>query len=107
MKRIIKSDNCGGTSFHANTIKTTYSKLVEALKFYPEPGGDGKVNFDWNLELLIDDTSIPFTIYDWKYYRPIGEDELIQWHIGAHCKGDADLVENYLNELIFGDNLLN
>jgi hypothetical protein len=25
-----------------------------------------------------------FTVYDWKNYRPIGEDEVLDFHIGAY-----------------------
>ena len=25
----------------------------------------------------------PFTVYDWKEYRPLPEDEVIEWHIGG------------------------
>jgi hypothetical protein len=25
-----------------------------------------------------------FTVYDWKHYRPIGEDEVVDFHIGAY-----------------------
>jgi hypothetical protein len=30
-----------------------------------------------------------FTVYDWKEYRRLGENEMIEWHIGGHSGLDT------------------
>ena len=72
-----------GTSFHSITIKTTLGKLRAA---FGDPQGDyndgqDKSNIDYVLETSNGDV---FTVYDWKEYRPIGEDEVLDFHIGAY-----------------------
>jgi hypothetical protein len=93
MKITDKSAN--GTSFYDDTFTATVADLRRVLgqpKFESNDGQD-KVNFDWIMET---EGGEPFTVYDWKYYRPLGEDELIEWHIG----GNSGLVtEQALNEI--------
>ena len=72
-----------GTSFHSITIKTTLSRLRAA---FGDPQcennyGEDKSNIDYSLETSDGDV---FTVYDWKHYRPIGEDEVLDFHIGAY-----------------------
>jgi hypothetical protein len=66
------------TSFHGSTIKTTVRKLMET-----NLGG-------------------VFTIYDWKEYRPLDLDEVIEFHIGGHSKHVTEHakeeLENILND---------
>jgi hypothetical protein len=71
-----------GTSFHGTTINATVNQLISICG---EPccidnTGEDKVNFEWQMEL---DNGDVFTIYDWKEYRVIGLDEVINWHIGG------------------------
>ena len=70
------------TSFHDTVITCTYNQLVLAIGVpqCSDNTGEDKVNFDWTCEL--EDGRV-FTIYDWKEYRPIGKDEVIEWHIGG------------------------
>ena len=80
MKKTNQSAN--GTSFHNSVIKTTIAKLREACG---EPececnDGSDKVNIEWVMET---DSGDVFTIYDWKEYREIGEDETIRFHVGG------------------------
>lgn len=79
-KLSFKSAN--GTSFHDTVITCTYNQLVLAIGVpqCSDNTGEDKVNFDWTCEL--EDGRV-FTIYDWKEYRPIGKDEVIEWHIGG------------------------
>ena len=62
-------------------------------------GGD-KVNFEWVME---NEEGEVFTVYDWKEYRVLDENELIEWHIGGHSSLSTDLAVNEiagaLNEL--------
>jgi hypothetical protein len=74
--------SASGTSFHDTVITCTYNQLVLAIGV-PQSSdntGEDKVNFDWTCEL--EDGRV-FTIYDWKEYRPIAKDEVIEWHIGG------------------------
>lgn len=80
MKRTDKTSN--GTSFHDHTFTATVDDLRSVLgqpQFESNDGQD-KVNFDWIMETQ--DGTV-FTVYDWKEYRPLAEDETIEWHIGG------------------------
>ena len=81
MRPTTKSAN--GTSFHGTTITTSVQKLRKVLgepNYSPNDGMD-KVNFEWQAEPEFGDV---FTVYDWKEYRKIREDERIEFHIGGH-----------------------
>lgn len=71
-----------GTSFHSQTITTTVNKLKQVMgePYQEQNNGQDKTNFDFKAETEAGDI---FTVYDWKYYRPINEDEAINFHIGA------------------------
>jgi hypothetical protein len=76
------------TSFYSVTIDATVNELKEVLgepAYYPGDGnwGDGKTTWNWIMRNSEGDV---FTVYDWKYYREIGEDEEINWHIGGFNK---------------------
>ena len=83
-----------GTSFHDTVITCSYNQLAQAIgePQHSDNTGEDKVNFDWRCEL--EDGQI-FTIYDWKEYRPIGKDEMIEWHIGGynHIVTEKALIE--------------
>ena len=71
----------GGTSFHGTTFKATPQQLLNLfMPDYEQNNGRDKTNFDFTLETESGDV---FTIYDWKYYRPLKMTEQIDWHIGA------------------------
>ncbi len=79
------NSSTNGTSFHDVTFKATVNQLINA---FGEPDYDGntgedKVNFVWDMET---DEGDVFTIYDWKHYRKLDLDEIIEWHIGAHSR---------------------
>jgi hypothetical protein len=80
---IRKTDkSANGTSFHDITIKTSLGRLRQAFgvpEFENNDGSD-KTNIDYVLETSDGDV---FTVYDWKFYRPIKEDEILNFHIGA------------------------
>ena len=74
-----------GTSFHDVTFSATPNQLI---KLFPNSydalnDGEDKTNFNFTLET---DRFDVFSIYDWRYYRPIGMDEMIEWHIGARSE---------------------
>ena len=72
-----------GTSFHGITIETTLGRLRAAFgdPQWEYNDGEDKSNIDYTLETSDGDV---FTVYDWKEYRPIGEDEVLDFHIGAY-----------------------
>ena len=74
-----------GTSFYGVTISTTVNQLTSKLgkPHYDVNDGEDKVNFEWFCE---NSEGEVFTIYDWKQYRPIGINEIIEFHIGAKTK---------------------
>jgi len=79
------NSSTNGTSFYDVTIKASVNQLINA---FGEPDldgntGDDKVNFEWEMET---EGGEVFTIYDWKHYRPLDLDEIIEWHIGSHSR---------------------
>jgi hypothetical protein len=87
MKRTDKIAN--GTSFHDHTFTATVDDLRNVLgqpKFESNDGQD-KCNFDWIMET--EDGTV-FTVYDWKEYRRLAEDEVIEWHIGGRSGADTE-----------------
>ena len=71
-----------GTSFYNTVIKTSVNELIRVLgqPQFEDNTGEDKTNFDFVCETKDGDV---FTIYDWKYYRPIDKDEMIEFHIGG------------------------
>ena len=80
MKQTDKSAN--GTSFHNHTFSATVGDLRKALgePYCEQNDGEDKVNFEWIMET--EDGTV-FTVYDWKEYRQLDENEDIEWHIGG------------------------
>lgn len=97
MKKTNSSTN--GTSFHNVTIKTSVNKLKSVLgePEVEDNTGEDKVNFEWDLETSEGDV---VSLYDYKQYREIGEDEIIEWHIGAHSKSVSNVAFNELKALL-------
>lgn len=86
----------GGTSFHGQTFRMTPRELISLIGEPQYRGGiEDKSQYDWCLE--IENTDIVFTIYDWKEYRVINEDEIIEWHIGSH----KSIPEHFFQGLLF------
>ena len=85
MKATFKSAN--GTSFHDHTFSATVQDLRKILGIPRDEQNDGKdkTNFEW---VMITDDGEVFTVYDWKKYRKLKEDEEIEWNIG----GDSGLT---------------
>ena len=81
-----------GTSYHRVNILATPAELI---KKFGEPqwgynDGKDKVNMEWVLETTEypNEWDVPlgtvFTIYDWKEGKPLFEDDIVEWHIGAN-----------------------
>ena len=94
---IKKSDkSADGTSFHNITIKTTLGRLRAAFgdPEFENNNGQDKTNIDYILETSNGDV---FTVYDWKFYRPIKEDEILDFNIGAHTAQIAFQAKNEMH----------
>lgn len=93
MKKTFKE--IGGTSFHSTVIESTVNELKQILgePHYDGNDGEDKVNFEWEMET---DNSDVFTVYDWKEYRSLPENEVIKWHIGGYNK---DVTEQAKREI--------
>ncbi len=88
-----------GTSFHGEVITTTANYLLSLFPMdNPDRGSsEDKVQFNWSLELA---DGTPFTIYDWKEYRPFDYDEPIEFHIGGHRSLDTIKARKALQEIL-------
>lgn len=88
-KKISNTDLAGGTSFHGTCILCTKSELTNLLgePTYEQNNGEDKVNVEWVCETEDGQT---FTIYDWKEYRPINDNEEIEWHIGGKSRATTE-----------------
>ena len=99
---IKKNDHAriSGTSFHGNVILETPRNLkaVFGKPTYDYNDGSDKTNLEWLFEL---EDGSPVTLYDWKYYRPIGDDEVIEWHVGAHNGNIASVAEEAIRSTLF------
>ena len=80
MKYTTKSEE--GTSFYGDAFRASVSDLrkILGLPKFENNNGEEKTNFDWVMETELGEV---ITIYDWKEYRALDEDELIDWHIGG------------------------
>ena len=71
------------TSFHNVTIRTTVNKLMSII-----PSHDVEVSNDVDEKYqyyfyFINSMGEEITIYDWKEYRAVGLDEVLEFHIGS------------------------
>ena len=98
MRKTEQSPN--GTSFHDSVIVATVAQLRKVIGEPDRESNDGqdKVNFDWVAET---ENGGVFTVYDWKEYRRLSEEEEIEWHIGGHSRAVTEkAVEELEEELI-------
>ena len=84
------SKSSTGTSFHGNTIEATPNQLISILGVPSRESGDGKVSMSFVGGL---DNIHVFTVYDWKYGRPIGMDETIERHIGGMSLEEIEMIK--------------
>lgn len=95
MKQTNKSTN--RSSFHNETF---YASVEDLRKILGEPKceqNDAKVNFVWGMET--EDGTV-FTVYDWKEYRKLEEDEEIEWHVGGFSREDTSKALNEIAEAL-------
>lgn len=86
-----------GTSYHGSVIWASVSELKAVLGTPDSADNDGrdKINFDWTCQNATGDV---FTVYDWKYYRPLDENETICFHVGGHSKSSTDRAATEVQE---------
>ena len=97
MKHTEKS--ASGTSFFGDVFQAKPSDLRTILgqpKFEHNDGQD-KTNLDWTMET---ESGEVFTVYDWKYYRPLNEEEIVQWHIGGLSGGVTEVALNEITHAL-------
>ena len=87
----------GGTSFHDVIIRETPANMIKFLGKPHYVGGD-KTNMEWEMET--EDETV-FTIYDWKNYGGIADDQIVEWHIGGRSKSDTLKAREELVNFIF------
>jgi len=97
MKKTFKE--IGGTSFHGTTINCSVSTLRKVLGEPEYSGNDGEDKINFELEMETNDGDV-FTVYDWKEYRSINEDEIIEWHIGGSNKSATEEAKYEIREAI-------
>lgn len=87
-----------GTSFFGSEINATPNEMIEIFGEPDFTNGD-KTNMEWIRELNGKDI---FTIYDWKNYGGILDNQLVDWHIGGHS---MEVTEEAKKELMILINL--
>ena len=96
MIRTTDINNICRTSFNDGYIKASVNIIVAALGIEPKLGSaDGKTKYNWHLEYQYENgNTVIFTIYDYKYYREIPRDEVIEFHIGnKHANDTMEIVD--------------
>ena len=93
------TQSTGGTSFHESVIKCSVATLKKVLGEPSCDANDGqdKVNFDWDMETSTGDV---FTVDDWKEYRSLNENEMIEWHIGGMSRSVTEQAKREIREAI-------
>lgn len=100
-KKISETSRSYGTSFHGTCLLCTKYELSKILgePTYEQNNGEDKVNVEWVCET---EDSQTFTIYDWKEYRPIDDNEEIEWHIGGKNRNTTEKAYRELVEALDG-----
>ena len=95
----ITTQSANGTSFHNTVINCSVATLRKVLGEPVNECNDGqdKVNFDWEMETNTGDV---FTVYDWKEYRILNENEIIEWHIGGNSRGITEQAKREIRDAI-------
>jgi len=88
-----------GTSFYFVVFFATPKKLKELFpnSYYEQNNGKDKTNFDFTLETKSGNV---FTIYDWKQYRKLKMNEIVEWHIGGENEAICLEAKSEILELL-------
>ena len=74
------------TSYHDWIVYASKNEIVKKLGFEPKLTNSEKCKYTWRCNL--DNGRYFFTIYDMSYDDEIGDDEVIEYHIGFDCRYD-------------------
>ena len=95
--RMKKIQDFIGTSYHGDSIKASFFQLTHLFGLPSINNCENKVNYEWELQT---EGGIPFTLYDWKYYRPLLIEEIIEWNIGTDTKEHSKIIKQELDMLL-------
>jgi hypothetical protein len=85
-----------GTSFHGHVIGADVKTMIDLLGDpvrTTDDSVDSKIQKEW---VLVLDCGNVVTLYDWKSYRELSDNDWIDWHIGAHTPMIAMKAEHIL-----------
>jgi len=87
------------TSFHGTVFNASVADLRKILgePRYKVNDGRDKTNFQWVMET---ENEKFFTVYDWKSYHSLEEDEIVEWHIGGKSGIDTEEALNEIAEAL-------
>lgn len=87
--------DASGTWFQGVTVHAKVRSLIAILGTPDCGGNDGneKTNYEWARKT---DGGDVFTVYDWKEYRPLDDDEIVEWHIGARSRRVAEQARDLI-----------
>jgi hypothetical protein len=83
-----------GTSFHGDVVTASANSISRKLGIpFHDYGYDGdKVTHEFDFEI----DGIVATLYDWKEYHEVGNDEVVEFHIGARTAEESHKVASTL-----------
>lgn len=90
----------GGTGFYDYVLVASVDELISMFgepTFHYECPWE-KSQYYWILLCKDGEKDIPFTIYDWKEFRPFGNAEIIMWHLGTRNEEESEVVSRLLKE---------
>ena len=96
-------ESTSGTSYYGDNIVATANEIEAIVGALPEYDYD-KSQRTWCAEFsyLDEDGDVcwtTFTIYDWKEFRTIGDDDVIDYHIGAFNRTESNkALESFKEE---------
>ena len=93
----IRNFDFTGTSYHGDFIETSFFNLTHLFGLPSINNCESKVNYEWELQT---EGGIPFTLYDWKYYRPLLIEEIVEWNIGTDTKEHSKIIKQELDILL-------
>ncbi len=95
MFKRVDSDKVIGNSFHNGYVINCATDINNVLGVYDKVGDfDDKTTHEWNYEI----DGIVFSIYDYKEYHNVDDDEVIRYHVGTRTTDDTFYVLEKLKE---------
>lgn len=97
MKKTFKTANM--TSFFGNVVVATPAQLKKTFgqPTYNTNDGFDKVNLEWVME---NSEGAVVTIYDWKSYSPLADNQKVRWHLGGHSGQVTSQAQKEIESLL-------